>query len=78
MTGRLDAELIRQPFSELTRERLDSLEVFAEIESTNSYLLEQAAPMPGRFRVALAEHQTAGRGRMDRLWHSPKSTSVNV
>lgn len=76
MTSRLDAELIRQPISDLTCEQLDSLEVFAEIESTNSYLMEQAAPGPGRFRVALADHQTAGRGRMDRQWHSPESTGL--
>ena len=76
MTGRLDAEQIRQPIAELACEQLESLEVFAEIESTNSYLMEQPAPMPGRFRVALAEHQTAGRGRMDRRWHSPGGTGL--
>ena len=71
----LDPEQIRQQFrgqfGELPKTRLESLEVFAEIESTNSYLMNQPAPPPGRFRVALAEHQTAGRGRMDRSWQSP-------
>ena len=76
MNGHLDAERIRAPISGLPGEQLDSLEVFAEIESTNSYLMQQAAPKPGRFRVALADHQTAGRGRMDRQWHSPGSTGV--
>ncbi len=72
----LDADSIRGPMSGLSRERLDALEVFPEIESTNSYLMEQAAPPPGRFRVALAEHQTAGRGRRDRIWYSPPATGL--
>ncbi len=76
MTSRLDAEHICESISAATREQLDALEVFAEIESTNSYLMEQPAPKPGRFRVALAEHQTAGRGRMDRQWYSPGSTGL--
>lgn len=76
MTKRLDAGHIRKPISAPTHEQLDALEVFAEIESTNSYLMGQPAPMPGRFRVALAEHQTAGRGRMERQWHSPDSTGL--
>ena len=76
MISQLNAESIRAPISGLPREKLDFLEVFSEIESTNSYLLEQAAPPPGRFRVALAEHQTAGRGRMGNQWHSPPSSGV--
>jgi BirA family biotin operon repressor/biotin-[acetyl-CoA-carboxylase] ligase len=72
----LDADQIREPFSAMPRARLDHLEIFAEIESTNCYLLDQPAPPPGRFRVALAEHQTAGRGRMDKVWHSPPSSGL--
>lgn len=74
--GLLDVQTIREPISAEPRAKLDSLEVFDEIESTNCYLLEQAAPPPGRFRVALAEHQTAGRGRMDRHWYSPPSSGL--
>ncbi len=55
---------------------LDTLEVFAEIGSTNSYLLGEPRPAPGRYRVALAEHQTNGRGRRDRVWVSPPSTGL--
>jgi len=72
----LYAKGIRAPISGLPQAQLDSLEVFAEIESTNSYLLKQPAPLPGRFRVALAEHQTAGRGRMGRHWYSPPATGL--
>jgi BirA family biotin operon repressor/biotin-[acetyl-CoA-carboxylase] ligase len=59
-----------------SRDYLDSLEVFAEIESTNTYLIGQPCPAPGRYRVALTENQTAGRGRMDRRWYSPASTGL--
>jgi BirA family biotin operon repressor/biotin-[acetyl-CoA-carboxylase] ligase len=55
---------------------LDTLEVFPEIGSTNTYLLEQRCPMPGRYRVAVTENQTAGRGRMNRSWLSPQSSGL--
>ncbi|MFQ5983301.1 MAG: biotin--[acetyl-CoA-carboxylase] ligase [Woeseiaceae bacterium] len=72
----LDADAIREPITGTPRARLDDVEVFSEIESTNSYLLEQPSPLPGRFRVALADYQTAGRGRFDRTWHSPPSSGL--
>lgn len=57
-------------------ERLEHLQVFAELDSTNTYLMKSACPPPGRFRVALAEQQTAGRGRMDRTWQSPRGAGL--
>ncbi len=53
------------------RECVSTLEVFAELGSTNSYLLTEAAPPLGCFRVALAESQTEGRGRLGRRWIAP-------
>ncbi|RLA29690.1 MAG: biotin--[acetyl-CoA-carboxylase] ligase [Gammaproteobacteria bacterium] len=72
----LNADRIRASVSKRPRARLDSLEVFSEIDSTNKYLLEQPAPVPGRFAVALAEHQTAGRGRFNRNWYSAPAASL--
>jgi len=72
----LTADSIRAPISGESRSHLDILEVFSEIGSTNSYLLDQPCPAPGRYRVALAEHQTAGRGRMDHGWYSPPSSGL--
>ena len=72
----LSADSIREPISGESRTHLDILEVFSEIESTNSYLLDQPCPPPGRYRVVLAEYQTAGRGRMDRSWFSPPSSGL--
>jgi BirA family biotin operon repressor/biotin-[acetyl-CoA-carboxylase] ligase len=74
--NRLDAVRIREPIGTALGPHLESLEVFAELDSTNSYLLAQATPPPGRFRVALAENQTAGRGRMGRRWESPPSSGI--
>jgi BirA family biotin operon repressor/biotin-[acetyl-CoA-carboxylase] ligase len=48
----------------------------AEVDSTNTYVRErarQAAP-PGL--VAVADHQTAGRGRLDRRWESPPGANL--
>jgi len=72
----LTTDNVRTLISEECLLHLDTLEVFPEIESTNSYLLDQPCPTPGRYRVALAEHQTAGRGRMNRSWISPPSTGL--
>jgi BirA family biotin operon repressor/biotin-[acetyl-CoA-carboxylase] ligase len=45
------------------------IEVAEEVESTNARLLADFAA-PDR-TVLVAEHQTAGRGRLDRAWTSP-------
>jgi BirA family biotin operon repressor/biotin-[acetyl-CoA-carboxylase] ligase len=46
------------------------LDLFAEIDSTNRYLLERP-PSPDRMAVCLAEYQHAGRGRRGRAWAAP-------
>ncbi|MDH3362850.1 MAG: biotin--[acetyl-CoA-carboxylase] ligase [Gammaproteobacteria bacterium] len=70
----LDADAIRQNLGETAAARLGSLDVFAEIDSTNSYLLQQ--PAPGKMRVAATDNQTAGRGRHGRTWQSPAGTGL--
>lgn len=59
-----------------TASRMQGLDVFAEIDSTNSYLMAQPAPDAGMHRVAVADHQTAGRGRGDRRWLSAPGSSL--
>ena len=71
---RLDPLAIRQSLS--TAANLERIEVFARIDSTNTYLKDQPSPTPGMFRVAIAEHQTAGRGRHDRAWISEPGKSL--
>ena len=49
---------------------------FEEIESTNGYalnLLERGIP---NGTVILANHQTAGKGRLGRTWHSPANSNL--
>jgi BirA family biotin operon repressor/biotin-[acetyl-CoA-carboxylase] ligase len=56
--------------------RITQLEFFPEIESTNAYLMAQSVPDAGMHRVAIAGHQTAGRGRGDRRWLSAPGSSL--
>jgi BirA family transcriptional regulator, biotin operon repressor / biotin---[acetyl-CoA-carboxylase] ligase len=51
---------------------------FAEIDSTNRYLLGEARGGAAEGLVAVADHQTAGRGRFDRRWEAPPGSSLLV
>ncbi len=58
--------------------RFGPVEHFAEIDSTNRYVLERAREGAGEGLVAFADSQTAGRGRLDRSWTAPPSGSLLV
>ncbi|MCZ7534797.1 MAG: biotin--[acetyl-CoA-carboxylase] ligase [Acidimicrobiia bacterium] len=49
---------------------------FAEIDSTNRYLLDEAAASAPEGLVAVADVQTAGRGRLGRRWEAPSGASL--
>src|SRR6476469_4959346 len=51
---------------------------FPEIDSTNRYLLDEARGGAADGLVAVADHQTAGRGRFDRRWEAPPGSSLLV
>jgi BirA family biotin operon repressor/biotin-[acetyl-CoA-carboxylase] ligase len=72
----LDADAIRAGLGELTTSRLAGFEAFAEIDSTNSYLMQCESPAIGGVRVAVTDNQTAGRGRHGRSWQSPPGTGL--
>lgn len=72
----LDVSRVQRPLSELANSKLDKLEVFSSIASTNTYLLAQPGPAEGRYRVAIADHQTSGRGRHDRRWISAPGSGL--
>jgi len=76
MMSNLDVADIQIPLTELAKSKLDKLEVFSSIASTNAHLLAQPAPAAGRFRVAIADHQTSGRGRHNRRWISPPGSGL--
>lgn len=50
-----------------------NINIFQQLDSTNSYLLRQKKP---EHQVCLAENQTAGRGRRGRVWVSPFAQSL--
>lgn len=51
---------------------------FETIDSTNRYLLDEARRGAGEGLVAVAEEQTAGRGRRGRSWIAPAGASLLV
>jgi BirA family biotin operon repressor/biotin-[acetyl-CoA-carboxylase] ligase len=55
-----------------------SLEVIEEIGSTNAALAAAAAGDAPEGTVLVAEHQVAGRGRLDRIWTSPPRAGLTV
>ena len=59
----LDVELIRQFAKESTTDGPLHIDAFAEIDSTNSYLMQMPGPEPRKSHVAVTNNQTAGRGR---------------
>lgn len=64
----LDAARIRAALSPAARAALEVIEVHRSIDSTNTRLSERVA---ARHAACLAEHQSAGRGRIGRHWVSP-------
>jgi BirA family transcriptional regulator, biotin operon repressor / biotin---[acetyl-CoA-carboxylase] ligase len=49
---------------------------FASLASTNTYLLDQARSGAPDGVVAVADHQTAGRGRLGRSWVAPPRSAL--
>jgi BirA family transcriptional regulator, biotin operon repressor / biotin---[acetyl-CoA-carboxylase] ligase len=82
------------PWSDLERPALDgralsaaltrdsglwrSMEIVPEIGSTNATLLAAAETGEPEGCVLVAEHQVAGRGRLDRVWTSPPRAGITV
>jgi BirA family transcriptional regulator, biotin operon repressor / biotin---[acetyl-CoA-carboxylase] ligase len=72
----LNADLIRNGISRSLRPRVRRLDVAWTVASTNTVLLERGAPPLGECDVALAEFQSAGRGRHGRTWLAPPGGAV--
>ena len=57
--------------------RIVSLQVHNSLPSTNTRLLTAPVhPPPGGLAVCLASHQTAGKGRDGKKWHSPPGAGL--
>lgn len=73
--GTLDAERILAGMKPATRSSLTSLVVHHEVDSTNSELLRLPSDQLHASAV-IADHQTSGRGRRQRSWHSPPGGNI--
>ncbi|HET9442393.1 MAG TPA: biotin--[acetyl-CoA-carboxylase] ligase [Acidimicrobiales bacterium] len=49
---------------------------FDELDSTNTWIMAQARAGAAQGLVAVADHQTAGRGRLGRRWESPPGANL--
>lgn len=58
--------------------RFGELRHLEEVDSTNRYLLDEARQGAAEGVVAVADHQTAGRGRLGRTWEAPPRASLLV
>ncbi len=72
----LDAEAILAGLSPATRAWLARIDTFLEIDSTNTWLRQQALEGAPSGSVCLAEMQHAGRGRRNRPWISPFAANL--
>lgn len=72
----LHAPTIFQTLSPRTRALIVDIEVFKEIDSTNSHLMRQGASGAPKGKVCLAEMQTAGKGRRGKQWISPFAANL--
>jgi BirA family biotin operon repressor/biotin-[acetyl-CoA-carboxylase] ligase len=65
------------PRPPLDADRLPAgVEILAEAASTNAVLAERARAGAPEGAVVVAEHQTAGRGRLDRTWQTPPRAAL--
>lgn len=66
------------PRVEIAGTRFTDVRLFQTIDSTNRYLLERAAAGEVEGVVAVADVQTAGRGRLGRSWEAPPGAALLV
>jgi BirA family biotin operon repressor/biotin-[acetyl-CoA-carboxylase] ligase len=72
----LDHAALLARLDERALERLYALEIFDQIASTNTYLMDLAARGAVSGTACMAERQTAGKGRRGRRWVSPYGSNV--
>jgi BirA family biotin operon repressor/biotin-[acetyl-CoA-carboxylase] ligase len=72
----LDPKLIEAQFGTQARARVGDLRIHTEVDSTNTWLMDEANRSAPCGSVCLAERQTAGRGRHGRTWMSPFGSNI--
>lgn len=71
----LDSGMILSGLDSGVRKKLRSLDIESSLDSTNS-ALRRLAVEEQHAAVILAEHQSSGRGRRGRQWHSPYARNL--
>lgn len=71
-----DVDRIRRALDGAAASRVDRIDAFEQVESTNTFLQREPSPPSGHTSVAIADHQTAGRGRHARKWISSPGSSL--
>jgi BirA family biotin operon repressor/biotin-[acetyl-CoA-carboxylase] ligase len=72
----LDKELIKSMLNAITANYICDIYVHNSLNSTNTWLMQQAENGAPNGTVCLAEQQTAGRGRHGRTWISPPTGNL--
>ena len=62
----------------LTGTRFATVRTYAELDSTNTAMVEEARGGASEGLVLVADHQTAGRGRLGRTWSAEPGTALLV
>ena len=69
---------IQSTHKKLSTLALGEIRYFESIGSTNDEALAWAAQGAPDLSLVIADEQTAGRGRLDRKWFTPKGTALAV
>lgn len=72
----LDPEKIRALIEPAQQVKLNNLEIFNTITSTNDYLLNHSSEKKEETIACFAERQTQGKGRRGRAWISPFAKNI--
>jgi BirA family biotin operon repressor/biotin-[acetyl-CoA-carboxylase] ligase len=73
----LSADVMRRALLE-PGSRWTDVAILDETGSTNAVAAERAADPTANGIVVVAEHQTAGRGRLDRTWDAPSRSAITA
>lgn len=88
LLGRSSVNLVAVPTDEISRPPIDQtalaerapawvhVEIVEEAASTNALLVDRARAGAPEGSVLVAEHQTAGRGRLGRTWETPARAAL--
>lgn len=72
----LDKNKIKKNINYSGQLKLEKFDVLGSITSTNDYLKSLTIKKINHVNICMTEHQTDGRGRLGRAWHSPFGANI--